>query len=136
MSLGHSALFLLFGKSWLAEPIAPADAGGLFLWLFATMVWSAFGALKVADKIADILGEPLGSLVLTLTIIGLEGVLIAIAILTSEAGATIGRDTLLGQHDHDHFAGGRRPLVDCTTASRRTTSIDRGAKYSRRLARS
>jgi Ca2+:H+ antiporter len=60
------------------------------------MVWSAFGALKVADKLAVILGEPLGSLVLTLTIIGLEGVLIAIAILTSDAGATIGRDTLLG----------------------------------------
>lgn len=90
------SLFLLFGKSWLADPIAPATAAGLFVWLFGTMVWSAFGALKVADKIAVILGEPLGSLVLTLTIIGLEGVLIAIAILTSDAGATIGRDTLLG----------------------------------------
>src|SRR5262245_46561783 len=90
------ALFLLFGSTWLAEPISPAAAAVLFLWLFATMVWSAFGALKVADKLAEILGEPLGSLVLTLTIIGLEGVLIAIAILTSDAGATIGRDTLLG----------------------------------------
>lgn len=90
------ALFLLFGSQWLAEPIGSATAGVLFVWLFATMVWSAFGALKVADKLAEILGEPLGSLVLTLTIIGLEGVLIAIAILTSEAGATIGRDTLLG----------------------------------------
>ncbi|MBN9522511.1 calcium:proton antiporter [bacterium] len=90
------ALFLGFSGSWLADPIAPATAGVLFVWLFATMAWSAFGALKVADKLAEILGEPLGSLVLTLTIIGLEGVLIAIAILTSEAGATIGRDTLLG----------------------------------------
>ena len=51
----------------------------LFLWLFATMVWSAFGAIKVADTLAEILGEPLGSLVLTLTIICLEGVLIGIA---------------------------------------------------------
>src|SRR5262245_52704822 len=93
---GTVALFLGFGKSWLAEPISTAVAAGLFIWLFAVMVWSAFGALKVADKIAEILGEPLGSLVLTLTIIGLEGVLIAIAILTSDAGATIGRDTLLG----------------------------------------
>jgi Ca2+:H+ antiporter len=89
-------LFLVFGSTWLAEPISTAAAAVLFVWLFATMVWSAFGALKVADKIAAILGEPLGSLVLTLTIIGLEGVLIAIAILTSDAGATIGRDTLLG----------------------------------------
>jgi Ca2+:H+ antiporter len=90
------ALFLVFGGTWLAEPISTPVAAGLFLWLFATMVWSAFGALKVADKLAEILGEPLGSLVLTLTIIGLEGVLIGIAILTSDAGATIGRDTLLG----------------------------------------
>src|SRR5262245_10992766 len=101
------ALFLLFGSQWLADPIAPATAAVLFVWLFATMVWSAFGALKVADKLAEILGEPLGSLVLTLTIIGLEGVLIAIAILTSDAGATIGRDTLLGANMiMINFAGG------------------------------
>jgi Ca2+:H+ antiporter len=90
------ALFLLFGNTWLADPISPVAAAVLFLWLFATMVWSAFGAIKVADKLAEILGEPLGSLVLTLTIICLEGVLIGIAILTSDSGATIGRDTLLG----------------------------------------
>src|SRR5262245_61781632 len=101
------ALFFLFGDTWLADPIAPTTAIVLFLWLFATMVWSAFGALKVADKLAEILGEPLGSLVLTLTIIGLEGVLIGIAILTSDAGATIGRDTLLGANMiMINFAGG------------------------------
>ncbi len=101
------AVFLLFGASWLADPIAPAAAGLLFFWLFAVMVWSAFGALKVADELAEILGEPLGSLVLTLTIIGLEGVLIAVAVLTSDAGATIGRDTLLGANMiMINFAGG------------------------------
>ena len=74
------ALFLLFGSTWLADPISTTAAAVLFLWLFATMVWSAFGAIKVADTLAEILGEPLGSLVLTLTIICLEGVLIGIAI--------------------------------------------------------
>ena len=82
-------------------------AAVLFLWLFATMVWSAFGAIKVADKLAEILGEPLGSLVLTLTIICLEGVLIGIAMMTSESGATIGRDTLFGANMiMINFAGG------------------------------
>src|SRR5262245_1505473 len=101
------ALFLLFGSTWLAEPISSATAAVLFVWLFATMVWSAFGALKVADKLAEILGEPLGSLVLTLTIIGLEGVLIGIAILTSDSGATMGRDTLMGANMiMINFAGG------------------------------
>jgi Ca2+:H+ antiporter len=82
-------------------------AAVLFLWLFVTMVWSAFGAIKVADKLAEILGEPLGSLVLTLTIICLEGVLIGIAIMTSSSGATIGRDTLMGANMiMINFAGG------------------------------
>lgn len=100
-------LFLLFGNTWLADPISPMVAAVLFLWLFATMVWAAFGAIKVADKLAEILGEPLGSLVLTLTIIGLEGVLIGIAILTSDSGATIGRDTLFGANMiMINFAGG------------------------------
>jgi Ca2+:H+ antiporter len=90
------ALFLLFGSSWLADPIPPATAVLCFVWLFATMVWAAFGAIKTADKLAEILGEPLGSLVLTLTIICLEGVLIGIAMLTSDSGETMGRDTLMG----------------------------------------
>jgi Ca2+:H+ antiporter len=101
------ALFLLFGSAWLGDPIPRAVAGVLFLWLFVTMVWSAFGAIQVADSLAEILGEPLGSLVLTLTIIGLEGVLIGIAMLTSDAGATIGRDTLMGANMiMINFAGG------------------------------
>jgi Ca2+:H+ antiporter len=101
------ALFLLFGSTWLAEPISTTAAAVLFLWLFATMVWSAFGAIKVADTLAEILGEPLGSLVLTLTIICLEGVLIGIAIMTSDSGATIGRDTLFGANMiMINFAGG------------------------------
>jgi Ca2+:H+ antiporter len=100
-------LFLLFGGTWLGDPITPAGAALLFLWLFATMVWSAFGAIGVADKLAEILGEPLGSLVLTLTIIGLEGVLIGIAMLTSDSGATMGRDTLMGANMiMINFAGG------------------------------
>jgi Ca2+:H+ antiporter len=101
------ALFLLFGSKWLADPISNTTAAGLFLWLFAAMVWSAFGAIKVADTIAEILGEPLGSLVLTLTIICLEGVLIGIAITTSDSGTTIGRDTLFGANMiMINFAGG------------------------------
>src|SRR5262249_21330143 len=101
------ALFLLFGGTWLGDPISPITAAVLFLWLFATMLWAAFGAIDVADTLAEILGEPLGSLVLTLTIICLEGVLVGIAMLTSDSGATMGRDTLLGANMiMINFAGG------------------------------
>ncbi len=79
----------------------------LFLWPFATMLWAAFGAIDVADTLAEILGEPFGSLVLTLTIICLEGVLVGIAMLTSDSGATMGCDTLFGANMiMINFAGG------------------------------
>jgi len=101
------ALFLLFGHTWLAEPIPTGTAGLLFAWVFGTMLWSAFGAIEASDKLAEILGEPLGSLVLTLTIISLEGLLVAIAMLTSDFGATMGRDTLMGANMiMINFAGG------------------------------
>lgn len=101
------ALFLLFADAWLADPISNTAAFVLFPWLFAIMVWSAFGAIKIADTLAEMLGEPLGSLLLTLTIICLEGVLIGIAILTSDYGATIGRDVLFGANMiMINFAGG------------------------------
>src|ERR1700722_16166174 len=90
------ALFLLFGGTWINDQISNTGAAVLLLWLFVTMLWSAFGVIEEADTLAALLGEPLGSLVLTLSIISLEGVLIGIAVLTSSAGATIGRDTLYG----------------------------------------
>jgi Ca2+:H+ antiporter len=100
-------LFLLFGSTWLGDPLSMRVAAPLFVWLFATMAWSAFGAINIADTLAEMLGEPLGSLVLTLTIISLEGVLIGIAILTSASGGTIGRDTLYGANMiMINFAGG------------------------------
>src|SRR5262245_21194080 len=101
------ALFLLFGHNWLAEPIPTGTAGLLFVWVFGTMLWAAFGAIEASDKLAEILGEPLGSLVLTLTIISLEGMLVGIAMLTRDFGATMGRDTLMGANMiMINFAGG------------------------------
>jgi Ca2+:H+ antiporter len=71
------------------------------------MLWAAFGAIEAADTLAEILGEPLGSIVLTLTIIGLEGMLVAVAMLTSDTGETMGRDTLFGANMiMINFAGG------------------------------
>ncbi len=89
-------LFLLFGGTWIDAQISNGAAAALLLWLFVIMVWAAFGVIEEADALAELLGEPLGSLVLTLSIIALEGVLIGIAVLSSSAGATIGRDTLYG----------------------------------------
>ena len=89
-------LFLLFGSSWLGAETPVWQAGVLFLWLFAVIMWSSFGCVGEADALAELLGEPLGSLVLALAIIIIEAVLIGAAVLGSSNGPTMGRDTILG----------------------------------------
>ena len=88
------ALFLLFGGSWLADHTPVWQAAALFLWLFVVIMWSSFGCVKEADSLADLLGEPLGSLALALAIITIEAVLIGAVVLGSSNGPTMGRDTI------------------------------------------
>ncbi len=88
------ALFFIFGNSWLANLSATLLATGLFIWLFAVILWCASGVVEEADHLADILGEPLGTLVLTLSIVIIEVVLIAAVVFGSEAASTLGRDTM------------------------------------------
>ncbi len=82
------ALFLLFGVRWFADLSSPLRAAGLFLWLFAIILWCAFGVVEEADHLAQLMGEPLGTLVLTLSIIIIE------VALSGEAVPTLGRDTM------------------------------------------
>jgi Ca2+:H+ antiporter len=88
------ALLFLFGGSWLADLSFPLRAAVLFLWLFAVILWCAFGVVEEADHLAELLGEPLGTLVLTLSIVIIEVVLIGAVALGGEAAPTLGRDTM------------------------------------------
>jgi Ca2+:H+ antiporter len=88
------ALFLLFGVRWFADLSSPLRAAGLFLWLFAIILWCAFGVVEEADHLAQLLGEPLGTLVLTLSIVIIEVALIGAVALSGEAVPTLGRDTM------------------------------------------
>jgi Ca2+:H+ antiporter len=47
-----------------------------------------------ADHLAELLGEPLGTLILTLSIVTIEVALIAAVMLTADAAPTLGRDTM------------------------------------------
>jgi Ca2+:H+ antiporter len=87
-------LFLLFGARWFADLSSPLRAAGLFLWLFAIILWCAFGVVEEADHLAELLGEPLGTLVLTLSIVIIEVALIGAVALSGEAVPTLGRDTM------------------------------------------
>jgi len=61
--------------------------------LFAVILWSAFGVVTEADHLAVALGEPRGTLVLTLAIVLIEVALISAATLNSDQ-PTLARDTM------------------------------------------
>jgi len=88
------ALFLMFGSGWIAHMERPAIGIVLFAWLFLTIVWVAFGVVHEAEELAHLLGEPVGTLVLTLSIVIIEVVLISAVMLGPGDTSTLARDTM------------------------------------------
>lgn len=83
----------------LAPTIVPASLGpalsvALFAWLLGVIVWAAFGVVHEAEELAEALGEPLGTLILTLSIVIIEVALISAVMLGSAKVPTLGRDTM------------------------------------------
>src|SRR5262245_24570890 len=78
-----AAAFLLFGKAWFdVAADRPAVTLLLFAWLFAAILWSAFGVVRHAEHLAEKLGEPYGTLILTLSVTIIEVAFIITAIAT------------------------------------------------------
>ncbi|KQT86029.1 calcium:proton antiporter [Aurantimonas sp. Leaf443] len=90
---GSVILFQLYGYGWLESLGAPVWTGFLFVWLLGVIVWMAFGVVHEAEELAHMLGEPYGTLILTLSIVIIEVALISAVMLGSEA-PTLGRDTM------------------------------------------
>ncbi len=88
------AVFQFGGDGWLYGLEDRLVAAGLFLWLFVAMLWAAFGVVRHADALAELLGEPYGTLILTIAVIGIEVSLISAVMLTGEANPTLARDTM------------------------------------------
>src|SRR4030095_346124 len=83
------------GKAWLAELSNAAWVIFLFLWLFGAILISAFGVVRHADCLAIKLGEPYGTLILTLAVVGMEVMMVAALMLAGDPEPTMARDTML-----------------------------------------
>jgi Ca2+:H+ antiporter len=90
---GTVAIFLLAGDTMLAGT-HPLATSVLFIWLLGVILWAAFGVVHEAEEIAERLGEPFGTLVLTLAIVIIEVALISAVMLGANAVPTLGRDTM------------------------------------------
>lgn len=82
---GESLLRLLSNPFWLAI---------IFLWLFCVILGSALSVVRHADHLAERLGEPYGTLILTLSITTIEVVAITAVMRHGENNPTLVRDTL------------------------------------------
>lgn len=74
--------------------MSPIVAALLFVWLLGIILWAAFGVVHEAEELAEALGEPYGTLILTLSIVIIEVALISAVMLGSKAVPTLGRDTM------------------------------------------
>jgi len=87
-------LFLIYGSAWLADPTQFLERSVLFVWLLATIAVCIFGVVRHADALAELLGEPLGTLILTVSVIVIEVSLITAVMLEGATDPTLARDTM------------------------------------------
>ena len=66
----------------------------LFAWLFAAILWGAFGVVRHAEHLAETLGEPYGTLILTMSVTIIEVAFIVTAIATSTGSSPVARDAV------------------------------------------
>ncbi|MDO9413763.1 MAG: calcium:proton antiporter [Pseudolabrys sp.] len=94
LSFGTAVIFAVFGKTLLGSLHEPLWLTFIFAWLFAAVLGSALCVARHADRVAEILGEPYGTLVLTLSVTTIEVMSISAVMLHGDPNPTLVRDTL------------------------------------------
>lgn len=94
LSLLTTVLFFLFGEGWVSDLSNSVWFAFISVWLFTVILLSAFAIVRHAESLAELLGEPLGTLILTLSVIGIEVAMISAVMLTGEDKPTLARDTM------------------------------------------
>ncbi|HEY1888135.1 MAG TPA: calcium:proton antiporter [Roseiarcus sp.] len=96
--LGFSGLtslaFLMLGDTLFGGLGHPLWLGVIFVWLFAAILGSSLAVVRHAEYLAARLGEPLGTLLLTLSVTFIEVASIAAIMLHGANNPSLARDTL------------------------------------------
>jgi Ca2+:H+ antiporter len=94
LSLATSVIFLAQGKALMDKLSIPFWAVLIFAWLFFAILGSVFAVVRHAEHLAIRLGEPYGTLILTLAVTSIEVVSISTIMLHDGHNPTLVRDTL------------------------------------------
>lgn len=90
-----AALLYTVGKEWLTDLSDPLRAMGLFIWIFTMILWCALNVVRHADHLAEKLGEPFGTLILTFAVVSIEVSLMASIMVFGADAPTLARDTMM-----------------------------------------
>ncbi len=94
ISAGTALVFLGFGKVMMANLGNPLWFTLVFVWIFAALLGAVFSVVRHADHLALRLGEPYGTLILTLAVTAIEVIAISAMMLHGENNPTMVRETL------------------------------------------
>lgn len=86
--------FVLVGDALAPEVIGLVPSIVSLTGLFCVMMWCAFSVVRHAESLATLLGEPYGTLILTLAVIGIEVAVIAAVMISGADKPTLARDTM------------------------------------------
>jgi Ca2+:H+ antiporter len=87
-------LFSLLGEHAYSRLSNPFVLAAVFCWLFGVVLWSCLNVVRHADAVAEVIGEPYGTLVLTLSVTAIEVTSISAVMLHGANNPTLVRDTL------------------------------------------
>lgn len=94
IGLASAGCFLWVGSAALDGIANPFILAGVFAWLFLGVLWSAISVVRHADCLAVKMGEPYGTLILTLSAIAIEVIMISAAVLHGANNPTLARDMM------------------------------------------
>ena len=89
-----AAVFFAFEQALIGDLANPWWAACVLGFLFGVMMLSAFAVVRHSECLAEIFGEPYGTLILTFAITAIEVLMITAVMLTGPAVSTTARDTM------------------------------------------
>jgi Ca2+:H+ antiporter len=94
LSAGTAAIFLACGAALANALPGPGGLAILFLWLFVVALGSSFSVVRHAEHLAVQLGEPYGTLILTLAVTIIEVMSISAMTMHGAHNPALARDTI------------------------------------------
>ena len=94
LNLATTALFVAIGQDLLEDLSHPVRFAFILTWLLVVVLLSAFAVVRHAENLALRLGEPFGTLILTLAVTGIEVMIIVATMSTGHGSPTLARDAM------------------------------------------